>query len=221
VTEALRPLDPPECPGYYARIRAARVLGRIADARREADQARARGCNPAYIDDALPPGTGSGAGTGAGTGGGGGGAHCEDLGRSLSEPLFQGQLSRQEAERRMVAAGCGDQLDSLCPWGNFGQNTYPDCLGQVIVGPGPSGGGGGGGSSSGPECHVEPLGGQGSVTLLFERRFERGRNLYVISCPPDKVDGLIDFFRTQHGASLVRRFDTYQDGLAEARRRCR
>ena len=118
VTEALPPSTPPSAP---ATTPASGPSGPWAGWRTPAGRRTRRGHG-----GATPPtstmrsrreperdrtGTGTGTGTGIGTGGG----SCEDLGRSLSEPLFQGSLSRQEAERRMVPAGCGDQLDALCP----------------------------------------------------------------------------------------------------------
>ena len=222
VTEALPTLDPPGCTAHYSHIRGFLALGKVAEAQRSVQAARAMGCNPQYIDEAFPPGTGSGTGSGTGTGAGAGtgGGRCEDLGRSLSEPLFQGRLSRQDAERQMNAAGCGDALDSLCPYGNFGQNVYPDCLGEVLVGPGPAGGTSGGGASSGPTCFIQEYGAGPGGGLVMAARFGQHTNYYVMAVPDDAVNDTMRIFKEQHGAWLVGRNSTYQGALGRARGMC-
>jgi hypothetical protein len=224
VTEALPTLDPHDCPRHYGNIRAFLALGKVADAQREVQAARAKGCNPQYIDEAFPPGTGTGTGTatGTGTGVGTGGGNCEDVGRSLSEPLYQGRITRQQAEQQMAAAGCGDQLETLCPAGNFGMDNYPDCLGQSYVGPGPAGGGAGsgGGGSTGPTCFIQEYGERSGVGLVMAARWGQHTNYYVMAVPDDAVDGVMRSFKEQHGAWLVARKANYQSALREARRNC-
>jgi hypothetical protein len=123
----------------------------------------------------------------------------------------------EQAERQMAATGCGGQLDAICPSGYFGQDTYPDCLGSVIVGPSPAGVGGG---SSAPSCFIHEYGDRGGTALVFAATFDRHTQYYVISVPEDSVDGVVDAFRREHGASLVQACRSYPEGLQEARRRC-
>jgi len=218
VTTTLEPSDPLDCPTYYARIRASRALGNHADAARAAEVARSRGCNPTYIADAIGPTDGGTSGGGPTDGGPtGSGDGCEDLGRQLSEPLYQKRITRRQAEQQMTAAGCGDQLHWLCPSGNFGMSTYPGCLGESYIGPSPSGGAG---RQPRTHCSITPMGQNPGRGLVFKRTFDSVTNYYVIAVPEDTVDSQVNFWRTEHGATLVRKTNTYSEALREANALC-
>ena len=221
VTDQPERLDPPSCTADYAWIRADVALGNFASARAKAEQARQKGCSSTFVSNALgPAGRTTMGGTGRTVGStSSGGTDCESLGRSLSEPLFQNQITRQQAEQQMVAAGCGDQLDTLCPWGNFGQSAYPDCIGHVVVGPGPAGTGPAAGR--GPTCYIEErFEGRGGPYMLFEQPFPDFSHTNYWIMPGDDPNSISQALPSSVGFRYLLTARSFNAVMQQARQRC-